>query len=473
MFERTVLTFRPPKVGVAFKDNKLYCFDNEFIEVIRLWPNPQAWQKAAEDPEWRSFWAEVDLNRGRVGSFALTRFQYWCRECCYQGGPGQLCFDFRTAERRARGEYVIEKYRQFIDSMIPRAVRRTVKRFPDNHFELLCFVSRTGGEFGPGYELLAETNPGLAFALSLTHLVRKPKVSRPWRSIRALMRRRQRDMANWLFGLPGEGESVRKILLKVRRQSLSLKVVKALGRALMVAEWRKVLQHAETLNASALRIISRDDLRQHVTPSFIMELARRCDEDSHPYSLWILRDTINMHRQLHGETPLIIHSRTQLRERHDELALLLNRRTIRHGRTYPCPPIIGEANTIVPVRTTEALRDLAVECRNCALSRDDSISETYYVYRVCLEGEVATLALRRVMGGQWAIAELAGKRNGKVSTRLRTFVTDWLARENDYLLCGRETAWADASDSSGNSPCREHGALPQLAIPGAADNIPF
>ncbi|HYG73683.1 MAG TPA: hypothetical protein VEK08_01520 [Planctomycetota bacterium] len=319
-----------------------------------------------------------------------------------------------------------EQCRRFLEK-IPRELRRIIRLFPERHFDLLCLLARCGPAAA---ELLGETNPALGFALALPRSFMRPAVQRPWRSVRALLRRRQRDIAARLGFAPSEAG--RRLLLKIPHESTRLANLKALLRAMDDPFWLKALQHAKRLNTGALLIAGNAQLRRYASARFVQQLGNDVYQDRESYAVRQLRDVIEMRHLLpERRRAFCVHSLGELAALHEEYVATING----HGgtsalaeRTYPPPPLPDEGHTITAVKNTGELRELAQACSNCALTRNKRISEYYYVYRVEYKGELATLALSGEKGGIYRVEEMAGRRNARCSPALRSEVCHWIQK---------------------------------------------
>ncbi|MCY3019706.1 MAG: hypothetical protein NTW87_11840 [Planctomycetota bacterium] len=315
-------------------------------------------------------------------------------------------------------------------------------------------------------ELLA-TSPNLGFALALPHILHHPPLRRPWRAVRALLRKRQRVISEFLGFSPGE--SGRRILTKIERPGLSPPVLKALQRAMRDELWLKVLQHAPQLNGPAVYLAGHEALRRYSSPSLLLEIAQEHDICQGRRALWFLRDAVEMGAQLQRR-PIIFHSLDHLLDVHDGLAEILTRvqRQALLSACFPPPPIpagrIDEAE-IIPITTGRELIDEAFQQHNCVVQHAHDVQAgRMYLYRVITARERATLSLVRGPEG-WRLGELLARRNTSVAPATRRAVERWLASAKAMERVSR----AEDAECDDNAPVMP-ASLDQDRLD---DDIPF
>lgn len=418
--------------GVCFRAGKLFDFRPGYIRVLAGWPRIQAWEKRADDPRWVGARPHVRVLSGDLAA-AIERLRRPA------DSTGQLYLPKLVPPREDRTRRHRLAWLHWYDT-IPGDLREVVAAFPERQWQVLSFLARCGA---PARDL-AVANPALAFALASASTFHRPAVQRPLRAARALLApgRKQRDILRWL-GFPPT-EAARKALMKLSHEATRVRVLYYLRRGMAVPEMMKAIGHLPRLNAGVVRIVTDPELFAAASPTLLLELAYRLEEEARPRSAYVLQDALHMFR-LHfpdGRACPAIRCLQHLYEFHD--ALMGDFYQPHPPRPaamppFPPPPVEG-TDTIVPLTAASELLDEGREQRNCVGSYIDRVAleRQVYVYRV-LAPERCTLSLVQ-RGGRWTLAELRRHGNQAPSTQTYEAVARWLIQRGISVTASLEQA---------------------------------
>lgn len=418
---------QPFTPGVVWKRDRLLVFDKDCVTVMRLWPRPAAWRKSASQPQWRPCRPEIDLNLREPERKSRAAEARCLRESSdlYAGQlyfPGfSLPYAVRAALRAARE---LEAWRTAMRD-IPPAVRAAVRAFPERQFALLSFCARC-----PGALDLLDATPALAFMLA-NSWVFGPRVSWPLRSVRALLRKRQRDQLRWLR-FPVATEQTVRILRKVPARVCTVELLLYLRDAMSRPECLHALSHVPRVNRGVVRIVSDPRLMPHATPRLLAEAASSKREDREARLAKRMLRYLRMAKRLRRDASRVrFHSAAQLSARLEELAQEYEwmRQFGCTDAQFPEPPLPPTCE-FQPIRTLRELADEGRAQAHCiATYTEDILAGRAYAYRVMLPEERATLlvgALGDRYDRRWRVIDCRRASNAAVSVSAHELIKNWL-----------------------------------------------
>lgn len=445
---------QPPhaiRYGTSFKDGKLYEFSPEGILVLRQWPDLRAWRRTPKGRQWQQVRPHLRLHRVDSGwSCEVSRRESKVRPML--GGmhirdmlarePEQEDYEDEFMEvlpdepieapgvadptmALFRPAWVIELRSEFLKS-IPEEVLAAVAPYSSRHWHLLNLIARC-----PGALDLVRASPALAFALASLWAFRNPAPRQPLRAARALLRKRQPEIAAWL-GFSSDRSTMR-VLRKLSPAECSIPNLLHLHDLLPVHP--KPLRHMRILGTASLHIMARAAGRCALSDTYLCELG------ASPKPAWLeteqglIRDVLWMRETL-GETGIfVIHSHAHLQRHHDHLVERVGRMDLKllDPDPLPEPPFPGVTTSdlhLEPLTTPVALLIEGRAQSNCVGAYAKRIRRGgLCVYRV-LAPERATLAIGRTRNhtrkGTWVISELKAPGNAEVMESTRQSVESWL-----------------------------------------------
>lgn len=413
----TMDSFRPPsRTGTRFRYHKLFRFKQHSIEVLKAWPDIRGWKKSRAG--WKHCRPEIRIEPGYLPR-KLARLSRLDED------DPQLVFPWAVQPQHASE---VAELRWL--SEIPVDVRRQVAFFPDRHFHLLSFFARSssGGRKLCRSLDLCRSSPALVYALASSWCFQPRPVTRPHRSIRALLERRtEHEMLNWLgFGDRG----VAKLFRRITRRSITVERLMYLQDVFTENhDLLNRLQHCHRLNAGSLRILTDPSFYETAPPpeSLVQEIARSRANDRRAVHAYLLRDVREMCTWA-GWPIAQPRSIRQLEADHDDLVQQVNRRNRDEPGPvlrFPEPPVQG-TDCIVPIEDSRELEIEGDQMTNCVSSYAVRVlSGKSYIFSVRTPTERATLDLVK-RNGEWNIGQLKGPRNRSVKRSTRTMVRKWL-----------------------------------------------
>ena len=236
----------------------------------------------------------------------------------------------------------------------------------------------------------------------------------------------QRELVGWL-GFPASEAGVR-LLRKIPPAACHVMSLLYLRTAMRDLDTRERLSHTHQLDATTLRLMSDERVRQRVSSGFVTALAAAAPGVGMiSQHVRTLRDCLEMEALLPAAGVPRFTSIGQLIRHHDVLAARLNREGVSRwdNLQFPPPPLPG-TDDIVPLLSPEALLAEGREQANCVASYGCRVARGgQFIYRV-LAPERATLLVVRGRDG-WQVGELAGPGNEPVAAVTRRAVERWLA----------------------------------------------
>ena len=416
--------------GTHFKNGKLYVFDKTSVLVARPWPELRAWRLTARRRVWRPVRPEINVQTPTVYNQGTPRCSYppteWVGDDLL---PPPAIVPASEDSREDKGVVAWAERRMEANRLaceeffapMPEPVRKLIAPFTARQWHLAVLLARC-----PGAEDLLRSTPALAFALASNWAFHRPAVRQPVRAARSWVRRPQRELAGWL-GFPASEASVR-LLRKIPPAACHVMSLLYLRTAMRDLDTRERLSHTHQLDATTLRLMSDERVRQRVSSGFVTALAAAAPGVGMiSQHVRTLRDCLEMEALLPtAEVPRFT-SIGQLIRHHDALAARLNREGVSRwdNLQFPPPPLPGTAE-IVPLVSPEALLAEGREQANCVASYGCRVARGgQFIYRV-LAPERATLLVVRGRDG-WRVGELAGPGNQPVTSVTRHAIEQWLA----------------------------------------------
>jgi hypothetical protein len=417
--------------GSYFRDGKFYLFTNGTMLVVRGWPELRAWRKTPTRP-WQQVRPELRLGHPDLLVADHTpRTQRLPRELAAQlsvagdderdelaeGGlpsppppwlPAQLALEAEARQRLA--------------ATFPPDIQAVLAPFAARQWHLAVLLARC-----PGALDLVRSNPALAFCLASSWCFRRQPVRWPLRSVRRLLKRRQRDMLAWL-GFPAT-ESMVRLLRKVPPAACQVPHLLNLRRIARDSWSVPYVRHLPRLNATALTLLACRGLRAELTPRLVREMTEAAPDGEVSATLRLLEDTWEMGILLGGFRHPPFASLRQLRRTHDALVQELRRdharRAAEEAIPFPPPPLPGTPD-ILPLTTAADLVQEGEEMRHCVAIYGPRVwAGECYVYRV-LRPTRATVSLVR-QGRRWELEQVAGIANAEVPANTVATVRHWVA----------------------------------------------
>lgn len=366
------------------------------------------------------------------------------------------------------------------------AVAEWLGHFPP---EALAFVERHGFKerrwhllnlwlrVPEGRELFDEI-PALAWMLASSWIFRLP-VSKPFRSIRALVRKPRARILEWLDLPPGDGTL--KLLRQLPGSACALLPMLHYHAAFRHPTSRGWLLNLgvpltrEILDAAVPGLISYPLLRA-IAEGRLMPTFGARDRVARVYSdvrslMWGLENEVDQNRL--GR----LRSTRRLWEFHEELVALQNSRL---RNTTPAwegrkPPPAAPEEWMQPLETAEALDTEARELHHCLASsryREAVAEGRYYAYAVHHDQGRATLGIKYDYGDSWRIDQLRGFANGSVDLAVQAEVLTWAKQHHIQAETGLEPPALLGGEAHGRHDVLE--AHRQLACAvDDDDDIPF
>lgn len=230
---------RPFRPGSAWVAPKLYRFDGVpsswEIAVLRPWPDPRAWRKTSAGDKWRGCRPPIDLG---LANRSLPK----------------------RASRRTRNE-------REAALQVPPELRGPISRIgPNAQWAVLSMVARVDGALD-----LLRTTPSLATALAHSFRLR-PRVRRPIRAARSQIRRRRREIAEWL-GFPPTAAAVKALGKLEPNGDRPLELVSVFALRKLLLEGEPWLAHLSTLRPDVLALfLAHRSRRDRLTLRLLQEI---------------------------------------------------------------------------------------------------------------------------------------------------------------------------------------------------------
>jgi hypothetical protein len=415
--------------GSYFRDGKFYLFTRGTMLVVRGWPELRAWRKTPARP-WQPVRPELRLGHPDLLVADHTpRIQRLPRELPQQAGvAGDDERDERSEDRQQcptppwlPAQLALEaEARQRLAATFPPDIQAVLAPFAARQWHLAVLLARC-----PGALDLVRSNPALAFCLASSWCFRRQPVRWPLRSVRRLLKRRQRDMLAWL-GFPAT-ESMVRVLRKVPPAACRVPLLLRLRQVVRDPWSVPYVRHLTRLNATALAVLAYRGLRAELTPRLVREMTEAAPDGEISATLRLLEDTWEMGILLGGFRHPPFASLRQLLRTHDALVQELRRdharRAAEEAIPFPPPPLPGTAD-ILPLTTAADLVQEGEEMRHCVAIYGPRVrAGECYVYRV-LRPTRATVSLVR-QGQRWELEQVAGIANADVPDEVLEAVRRW------------------------------------------------
>jgi len=398
--------------GSAFKNRKLYFFNEEAVWVLAGYPVVKAWQKTSETGTFRSLRPYLNL-----------RYHY---QSCNRllKDPNNRADGLKDSRKMREARAFSAFFKTFPENHI-----RIMRRYPSEHWAILALLSRC-----PASEDLAD-NPALLFALASNHRLMKMKSAQTIKRARSLIKLRRRKIVGKL-GFPAT-DSVVRIFRKIDPDSLDIPILLVLRLLLGNHENQLILSHLPRLNSASIRLLYSDEARPLCSHALLMEIANKkiSGRGRVNYS-YLLRDSFHMWEQMKPREKFpIVRSISRLKTFHDELMEdfipwnLVNSEN--NDVVFPPPPIAGNEQ-IIPINSSIDLAAEGFEQHNCVGSYDRRvIVGNEYIYKVVTDNDRATLSIIKSADGGWSIGQLLAARNQSVKFETAELVKRWII--NNYI----------------------------------------
>lgn len=321
-------------------------FGAAFQRLVHLWPLPWALEKKSTQKSFHHFrpafvsLGDADFNGPDPGAGCrpLSRVS--------AGTVREIISTLREKEPGSYSSYSARRARRAAALTVPKHVRELIKsRYVDRHYHAVALIARC-----PGAGELAETVPGLFYCAASSWVFREN--SWPMRSIRELLRRRPRELAEWL-GFPRTSV---KILARVKGMRLINYLY--LRTAAQNADLLRELYFQPQVGPLLVRIISDPVFAPHVSHNFLVECGRSGDDpEGIRERVNTFRDTLEMLLATGRAENIRFDSWRQLESAHREVLAELRRRpAVRYLPPIPPPPFSGIRKPgidIEPLTTSE------------------------------------------------------------------------------------------------------------------------
>ena len=305
----------------------------------------------------------------------------------------------------------------------PDAMELLKQPFPSRRWHLMNLWLRV-----PASRDIFHDIPALAFAMASANAFRTAPVCRPLRSLRSLVLSRRKRLLGWL-GFPATPLMLRLLRL-ARPDNLTMEFLFDLRRLLQSAPGHaaELVRLGKPLDRSTLGLVAPPILPTLPLLRALMDAGRE------ERSLWF--DSVRIAQSLHEVGGGIqrlpwLRSLHALKQTHDHLLALHRIHTqqipTEIAERFPLTaPLPGNAG-ITPLTELGAVISESVRMNHCLdIYLASMATGRYFAYAIHLDGESATLGLRKDRGS-WSFDQLQGTDNSPVSTRLRQVVANWLA----------------------------------------------
>jgi hypothetical protein len=374
-----------PAAGFVFDDETgcLYEHTGRGVVIMLPWPALRAYTRLGGDTDWKACIPETPI----LARLATT-----------------------------------EPIRKYCER-IPPIVHQRVVPYPNRHWHLLRWLSRSGA----AADDLAASNPALAYMVASGWEFGSERERLACEPAPVMLaHRKQRHILGWL-GFPPT-EVLRHIVRKIEPSAIAIPRLIALRRRVLLPEVVKRLAHVLRLNAGVLEMAGNAGLLS-VTPRLLEDISGLPDDRATDLAR-TLADAVRMWRAVrrHERLP-VFHTAARIVEVHDVLAVEVNRLGLGSvNGDLPDAPVPG-TDTILPITSRQMLCEEGRRQHNCVGSYAGQVAmRRMAIYRV-LEPERATLSLSR-RGGRWQIDQLKGPCNRPVQPGTRRAVVDWFTAED-------------------------------------------
>jgi hypothetical protein len=430
-------TFKKPVPGKGWcpKTGKLFIYRTDRIEVLKVWPDIRAWRKTQQNPVWRGARPTIKIPKGNLRE-KIEKM----RHSLEQASPLITFFDAVSPDITRYRNLI--RYYEWADA-IPSDIREIVNQFSSRHWQLLSVLARCGE---PARNL-AIANPALLYMLASSWVFKKTPVKQPLRSVRAMLRRKQRDILPWL-GFPGTNR-MRNILRKIPLNCITipnLLILQSLANRSDSKSILKKLSYLTRINTGVLEILNNDQLSSLVSDDLLHNIGLMRSEDNFVTlgEEW-LRQVEKMQRFLactDRPVPII----TKYNKAGDYLNNLM-RKVIRYSTQnrveFGTPPVPGNL-TIEPISDTFQLDAQAQRRNNCLRQFVLKIltDKLYYAYRIP-EADDVTITLTN-HGSAWGLHQFEFKDTDRMLRTTFLKILSWLD-EHEILLTDQQRESLEAA----------------------------
>ena len=281
--------------------------------------------------------------------------------------------------------------------------------------------------------------PQLAWMLASSWIFRTKPVKRPFRSLRALVRKPRAALLQWL-GLP-KGNGTLKLLRRMPCHLLNGPNASRLGKVLRHDQARKWLQNLPgPLDPHVLGLLAFEHPVSFQLLLAMLEEPYLPRDD--PYPRPSLREIFSeVERWLEQfdfledtDSLSSIRSPARLRALHDELAARITDESdheIRAAWPGQLGPPLAPEPWMRPMLSYDELKNEGRVMNHCVATRaGEVVNGITYVYAILHPAGRATLAItRKTNPPRWILGELRGPNNQAVSDQVREDLQAWIDRE--------------------------------------------
>lgn len=397
---------------------------------LRLWPSPIFLQESAA-----GIWSEVDDIDDDFNLLTLVDLRDRLAEkdrCTY---PQEVDFILNKSTFIKKGTLpetlqilccvqnrIINRKKMM--RVIPTALFRLVRRFPERHFSLLQYFHEN-----PGGIEMAQTNPALVYMLATSKIWCKKNNIGIIGSPRKIQDMKRVDILKSL-GFTGADKSIIRLLKKIDPWGCRIEYIWGLLKILEDWKIKRRLRHLPRINFGCVAILGDLPLFHQVSNSLLHEVAENFREDKHPVTAQKLKAWLKIEEEQGNSKPTrIFSSCTRLdRTLFSDSWLPFAGEMMHLFCPLPKSPLPDHPD-IRSLRNSKEVGEEGEEQGNCVLSLlPEFLAGKKVIYRV-LAPERATLTLYK-KDEKWQIDALESSWNQPVSSKTRDYVQGWLDRKN-------------------------------------------
>jgi len=355
-----------PRHGEAFRNGKLYLFNQYGVSVFRFWPDPRAWAMSVASGVWRGFTPGRPITKCRR---EISTLSLRIRRESPEPSAGSV-----ASGPPSRKVAALTRHREALEAALaslPDPVLAAVSRLSIDQWAALRAFHHA-----PQLADLSRVNPALLLTLLAPRtygLRRRPP--RP-DTFRRLAKGRQREILRWLE-LPPE-ESLARTFAKVSPRGLRRWTLRRLVALARDAEARKRLSHLRRISDTALWLLDSPERRAAASQTLLDEVARERRRDRRLTFAMQFAETLRILAILDRRPPEKgYRSMRQVERTHEEISWEARvRGKLFDGQNDPFPrPPYPEEEWIAPIRTPAELIREAEEQHNCVAAYIDDARE--------------------------------------------------------------------------------------------------
>lgn len=396
------------KGGTIYKNGKLYVFEPQSLVVMSPWPDPRTWYKTPDQP-WissrtRADEALCDFRNSEeetqdIYLFEMIDNRNIDRDVRNHDQTRKFMSDHRpllAADPSDEKNTTAREYKKWKESIlsdignadlhpmdkrhmnayaylqnIPQPQRAIIDALKSRKWHMLCFLARVDGALE-----LSQSNVALAYALSSIWAFKKHPVKNHFRSVRALMGKKQTEILSWLDFPPSR--FMRKTLQKMRANDLSVPALLKIRKLVTKGEHKKFISHLSVFDSYMANMLMSPYTKTKITKHFLEEFCWHNDKN------YIYRRIIDIVERCNSNR-LEIPYFTSIESVYDHDFNMNDRiieKRLSKVRSLPPPPYPGTKN-IIPIQSPKELKKEGFEMKNCVFQYAFRILRSeQYVYRV-------------------------------------------------------------------------------------------